>query len=337
MGIRVIGLLASAAATWLVLRSVDVGTSIALMSHANPLPLICVLGVLTAQVILRAFRWPLLLPAPRSGGSIHMRRIVPVLLVGYLGNAVLPIRLGEPIRAFLVARREDIDAAEAFGSVVLERVLDTATLAIVAFVAAVAVNAPDWIVRGTAVAAIAGAVLTTALVTVGVGSPIRHIRRLTRRLPGARRAEPIWVRLEVFARGVDRPSRSRVMLVALIVSFACWILDAVTFSLVARSVGVSISPVAALLIAAVTVLGTALPSAPGYIGTFELAAATTAQTLGVPPASALAIAVLAHVLMVVPVALGGALSLVAMDVQLGRLAEAATGARTVAAPTATRP
>jgi uncharacterized protein (TIRG00374 family) len=266
-----------------------------------------------------------------------MRRIVPVLLVGYLGNAVLPIRLGEPIRAFLVARREDIDAAEAFGSVVLERVIDTATLAIVAFVAAVAVNAPDWIVRGTAVAAIAGAVLTTALVTVGVGLPVRQIRRLTRKLPGARRVEPIWVRLEVFARGVDRPSRSRVMFVALIVSFACWLLDAVTFSLVARSVGVSISPMAALLIAAVTVLGTALPSAPGYVGTFELAAAATAQTLGVPPASSLAIAVLAHVLMVVPVALGGALSVVAMDVQLGRLAEAATGARTVAAPTATQP
>jgi uncharacterized membrane protein YbhN (UPF0104 family) len=322
--IRVFGLVASAAALWLVLRSVDVGAAIALLSHANPLPLIGVLGVLTTQVLLRAFRWPLLLPAPRSGGSIRVRRIVPVLLVGYLGNAVLPARLGEPIRAFLVARREDVDTAEAFGSVVLERVIDTATLAIVAFLAAVAVGAPDWMVRGTAIAAIAGGSVTVALVTVGVGPLVLLAGRLAGYLPGSARAQPILARLGDFARGIDRPSRSRVMIVALAVSWACWMFDAVTFLLVASSVGVPISPMAALLIAAVTVLGTAVPSAPGYVGTFELAAAATAGSLGVAAAPALAIAVLAHVLMVLPVAAGGAVSLVVMDTQLGVLAHDAS-------------
>lgn len=324
LAIRVLGVVASAAALWLVLRSVDVGASVEVLSRANPTPLAGVLGVLTTQVLLRAFRWPLLLPATPAGGTVRLRRVVPVLLVGYLGNAVLPMRLGEPIRAILVARREDLDAPEAFGSVVLERVIDTATLAIVAFVASVAVGAPDWIVRGTGVAAVGGGLLTAALVVVGVGPLVGAVRRLARPLPGASRAEPILSRLGDFARGVDRPSRSRVMLVAVIVSWACWMLDAVTFSLVAASLGVSINPMAALLIAAVTVLGTALPSAPGYVGTFELAAATTAQTLGVAAAPALALAVLAHLLMVVPVAVAGALSLVAMDVNLGRLARDAS-------------
>ena len=326
LAIRVLGILASLAALWLVLRSVDVGASIELLSRANPLPLVCVLGILTTQVLLRAFRWPLLLPATPAGATVRVRRVVPVLLVGYLGNAVLPMRLGEPIRAILVARREDLDAPESFGSVVLERVIDTATLAIVAFIASVAVGAPAWIVRGTGVAAVGGGVLTAALVVVGVGPLVGAVRRLARPLPGATRTEPILSRLGDFARGVDRPSRSRVMLVAVIISWACWMLDALTFSLVAASLGVSINPMAALLIAAVAVLGTALPSAPGYVGTFELAAATTAQTLGVAAAPALALAVLAHLLMVVPVAVAGALSLVAMDVNLGRLARDATRA-----------
>jgi uncharacterized protein (TIRG00374 family) len=337
LGIRIIGLVASAAALWIVLRSVDVGASLALLSHANPVPLIGVLGVISTQVLLRSFRWPLLLPAKPGGGNVRVRRIVPVLLVGYLGNAVLPMRLGEPIRAFLVARREELDAPEAFGSVVLERFIDTATLAIVAFVAALAVNAPDWIVRGTGVAAIAGGMLTAALVVVGVGPLVRLFRRLARPLPGASRAEPILARLDDFARGVDRPSRSSVMLVAVVVSWVCWMFDAVTFSLVASSLGVSINPMAALLIAAVTVLGTALPSAPGYVGTFELAAATTAQTLGVAAAPALALAVLAHVLLVLPVAVGGALSLVAMDVRLGRLARDATAVGDATAPELPQP
>jgi uncharacterized protein (TIRG00374 family) len=250
-----------------------------------------------------------------------------VLLVGYLGNAVLPARLGEPIRAYLIARREKLDAVEAFGSVVLERVVDTATLAIVAFFAAVAVNAPSWIVQATALAAIGGTAVTAALVVIGPGRLMLLARRVVARLPIAARAEPVLRRLDDFARGIDRPSRSGAVVVAAVVSAVCWMLDATTFWLVAQSIGVPVSPAAALLIGAVTVLGTALPSAPGYVGTFELAAATTAQALGVAAAPALALAVLAHAMTVLPIAVAGAISLIAMDVKLGRLATDASAER----------
>jgi len=260
-----------------------------------------------------------------------------VLLVGYLGNAVLPARLGEPIRAYLVARREDLDAAEAFGSVVLERVVDTATLAVVAFAAAVIVKAPGWIVQATAVVALTGSALTGALVVIGPGPLVRLTRRLVAPLPGAARAEPVLGRLDDFARGIERPCRSGAVVVAAIVSAACWMLDATTFWLVARSIGAPVDPAAALLIAAVTVLGTALPSAPGYVGTFELAAATTAQALGVSAAPALALAVLAHGMTVLPSAGGGAVSLLAMNARLGRLATDAVGAERAIGEAAAQP
>jgi len=335
--IRLVGLLVSVAALWVVLHSVDLAASATVLSNANPVPLAACLAVIATQVTLRAVRWRLLLPPPRSGGSIKVRRIVPVLLVGYLGNAVLPARLGEPIRAYLVARREDLDAVEAFGSVVLERVVDTATLAVVAFVAAVAVNAPSWIVQATGVAAIAGTGVTVALVVIGPGRMVLLTRRVVAHLPFATRAEPILKRMDAFARGIDRPSRSSAMVVAVVVSATTWMLDATTFWLVASSIGVQVSPAAALLIGAVTVLGTALPSAPGYVGTFELAAATTAQALGVAAVPAFALAVLAHVMTVLPAAGGGAISMVAMNARLGRLATDAAGAERAIADTATQP
>jgi len=114
-------------------------------------------------------------------------------------------------------------------------------------------------------------------------------------------------------------------------------LDATTFWLVAQSIGVPVSPAAALLIGAVTVLGTALPSAPGYVGTFELAAATTAQAFGVAAAPALALAVLAHAVTVLPSAGAGAVSLVAMNTRLGRLATDAAGAERGLGEAATQP
>jgi uncharacterized protein (TIRG00374 family) len=308
---------------------VDLGASLNLISRANPLYLLACLCVIAIQVVLRSLRWRLLLPRHRDGDLISLPRIPAPLLVGYLGNAVLPARLGEPIRAYLIARREDVDAVEAFGSVVLERIVDTATLAMVAFVAAVAIHAPDWIVRATAIIAAGGFALIVAIVLVGLRRLVGFGRRVTDRLPGATRLEPLVARLGDFARGVDRPSRSSAIIVAAVVSGICWGLDATTFWLVARSIGVDVSPAAALLIAAVTVLGTALPSAPGYVGTFELAASATAQTLGVGSAAALALAVLAHAMTVLPSAIAGAGALVAMDVRLGQLAEDASAAGSV--------
>lgn len=324
--IRLVGLVVSIAALSVVLHSVDLGACATVVSHADPVPLAACLVVIAAQVVLRSVRWRLLLPAPRHGGSLRVMRILPPLLVGYLGNAVLPARLGEPIRAYLVARREDLDAAEAFGSVVLERVVDTATLAVVAFVAAVAVHAPSWIIQATGLAALIGGGVTGALVVIGPMPLVRVARRIVARLPMAVRVEPLLDRLDDFARGIDGPSRSSAIVFAAAISAACWMLDATTFWLVARSIGAPVSPAAALLIGAVTVLGTALPSAPGYVGTFDLAASTTAQALGVASAPALALAVLAHAITVLPTAGGGAISLVAMNARLGRLATDAAAA-----------
>jgi uncharacterized protein (TIRG00374 family) len=333
--IRGVGLLVSLGALWLVLHSVDLGASVKLLAGANLVPIVAGLVVIATQVVLRSIRWRLLLPSPPSGGRIQIRRIVPVLLVGYLGNAVLPARLGEPIRAYLVARREELDPAESFGSVVLERIVDTATLAIVAFAAAVALDAPSWIVQSTALVALAATALTAGLIVVGLGPLVRRLRRLLSHFPGSARVEPVLARLDDFARGVDRPSRSRALLTAVLISAACWMLDATTFWLAGRAIGVSMSPAAALIVAAVTVLGTALPSAPGYIGTFELAAATTAGALGVSAVPALALAVLAHALAVLPVAAAGAVSLAAMNAGLGRLASEAASADHSAGATVT--
>jgi len=70
-------------------------------------------------------------------------------------------------------------------------------------------------------------------------------------------------------------------------------------------------------------LATAVPAAPGYVGTFELAATATAVALGVPRAEALAMAILVHVITLIPIAVAGAVVLIASGSRLGSLAEEA--------------
>ena len=137
LAIPLAGCAISVAAVWLALRGVDLARMASLFGQLRLGPLGLVGAAVAAQLWVRSVRWSCLLPRRDDGGAIPARRLVPVVLVGYLGNAVLPARLGDPIRAALVGRREGIPISTAFGSVVLERAIDTLTLAVIALPAAI--------------------------------------------------------------------------------------------------------------------------------------------------------------------------------------------------------
>jgi uncharacterized protein (TIRG00374 family) len=133
--------------------------------------------------------------------------------------------------------------------------------------------------------------------------------------------------VERFGRSLGGPARRPHLLAAAVISSVAWMTDALSLWLVAASIGVAIDYPAAMLIAGIGTLGTALPSAPGYVGTYELAVSGIAVLVGVPPAAALAMAVLLHLMTLGPVAIGGAVSVAAIGADLGEVARAAEASR----------
>ena len=312
------GVAISVVALYLVLRSIDVGEAVDVLATAQPLPLLAVVGVVAVEVGLRAFRWSILLPRREDGSRVAWFRLVPPLLVGYLGNAVLPARLGEPMRAVIAARRERVGMPEALASVLLERVIDVATLAPMAFVAALLVNAPSLATQVLGVVAAGGLVIRAILTTVGVMPLVRLMDRL-----GLASRPLVRGVIERFSASLGGPSRRAAVLSGAGISVTAWFLDAASVWLVASSIGVALDYPAAMLIAGVGILGTAIPSAPGYVGTYELAVAGIAGALGVPPAPSFALALLVHALTLGPVAIAGAVSVVGIGANLGEVAHAA--------------
>lgn len=318
----VIGLLVSVGALYLVLGSLDVGEAVGIISHANPTALLGIVAVVAVQVCARAYRWSLLFPRQPDGTRSPAVRLLPPLLIGYLGNAVLPARLGEPMRALIASRQERSGVTEAMGSVLLERLIDVATLAVVAFTATLIVDAPSWARQALGVAAALGVTGIFVLSTVGIAPLLAVADRL-----GLERRVTLRSLAHRFAASVGGRARRPAILGSAGISVSAWLLDACSFWLAAQAVGVELSYAGAMLVAGITVLGTAIPSAPGYIGTFELAAAGMAGALGVAPAPALAMAVVAHVMTLMPMALGGALALTVAGTSLGDAARDASTAR----------
>jgi uncharacterized protein (TIRG00374 family) len=329
LAVPLLGGAISLAALIVALQGIDLPRTLAQLRDVRPGPLAVAAAALVVQLGVRSVRWSYLLQ-PGPAGRVPGRRLVPIVLIGYLGNAVLPARLGDPVRAVLVGRREAVPASSAFGSVVLERAIDTLTLALIALPAAAIAGAPGWAVRtALLVTVVAGAVVVIAQ-TALPGAAVAWVEARTRP-----RWRPWVAGVDRFVRAMNGRGRLRALVAAGGLSLVAWVLDGVTYWAVAQSLGVDLAPAGAMFVAAITVLGTAIPSAPGYLGTFELAASAAARSLGIAPEPALAFALLVHAMTVLPLAIGGAVSLVWVGVRFGDLTGAARAAgEETAAPVA---
>jgi uncharacterized protein (TIRG00374 family) len=327
LAVALIGIAVSVVALVIVFRSVNLEAALDAFRAAEFAWLVPAFGVLVVGFVLRLVRWDWLLPLRADGTRAPVLRILPCLFIGYLGNVILPARLGEPIRAYLVSRRESIAFGGVFGSVVLERIIDTVVLAVLAFVASVRLDAPEWVRQGTAILSILGVGLVVVLATIGLAPFLPLVRRALGVLPAALHPERLLHGIKGFVQFSGGSHRRPMVLIATLLSVGAWFCDAAMIFFVARALQIQLDPAEAILISAVTVLSTAIPSAPGYVGTYELAAVTIATALGVPSGPALAMAVLAHALAIVPSAVGGALSAIALGINWRSVSDAAVVAR----------
>jgi len=233
----------------------------------------------------RAASWNVIL-ARRAG----FRRTFATLCEGYLMNNILPGRVGELGRSFLLGRRPGLTPAMVLASIVIERMYDLG-LALVVLIALwpLVVDAP-WAVRTATLAAIflaAGAVFAV----LALRSPARVDAWLSRLPGGGVRWRSLWQNVQS---GLQTLSRPRPFAVSLLWMAFGWGLAGLEYWLVLTAF-VPGAPLAwALLAMAVSALSAGVPSAPGSVGIFEAAAVAALTSVAVPASSALAFALTVH-------------------------------------------
>jgi uncharacterized protein (TIRG00374 family) len=298
-----LGIAISVLSLYLVLRQVDLAAVGRVLGSAAPGWVAGVTACIAIDVLCRTVRWQGLL-AP-----IQRVRFVPVLgylLVGYLANNVLPARLGELVRSHYLGDRENMSRATTLGTIVVERVVDTAVLVAIASAAILLLH-----VRGVVASAVLVGLGITGLLIVGLAAAL-----VAHRLPYADRAVaaverwPSVISLAGRLRGgLAVAGRPRTVAVAVGWSVVAWSATVVGFAAAGHAVGVELTWGQAALLAAGVSLATAIPAGPGYLGTFELAAVQIAAVFGVGSDPAVALAVLVHAVILVLTSAGGAVAL----------------------------
>jgi uncharacterized protein (TIRG00374 family) len=230
-------------------------------------------ALLLVIYLVRVVRWGILLdPAAR----IPFAQLNAASGVGFLAQLILPLRLGEVARPYLVAQATGIRISEALSSVVVERVADgvfTALLFVVALAAA-----PEGTPGLPPLRAIGTAVLL-GFATTGLFLVLAHRNRgaavsATRRLVGAfspRAAVRLSGMLDGFLHGLRHVPRWRGALLFVALTALYWGLTAACMKVLACGFGFDLSALAACIVLGIVVVGIMLPAAPGMVGTFQAA------------------------------------------------------------------
>jgi glycosyltransferase 2 family protein len=274
---------------------VDLAETARALSNAAPGEILLAIVLVLIELTIRAERWRILL---HPSAQVPLRSTFAYLTIGYFANAVLPARLGDPARAYLAGRSFGISSLVTLGTIVVERVSDALTILLVVLLAGIVV-APGSQLAGSAAVVTALAVVgaTGALI---VGLIVLRSGLLDRGL--GRRLRGVVARVGEGAAVLRRPRGAALILGLTIVPFGVAVC---TFGAVSGALGLPLDPVQWAFVLGVLALSTAIPAAPGSLGTYEFAGVTALGILGIGSSQALAATVLVHVIAALPPALLG--------------------------------
>jgi len=247
---------------WLAMRHVDPRDLETALREMEGKWLIAGVAIYLAAIGLRCLRWGILL---RATGGVKWRHAAEALVTGFAANYILPGRIGELFRADYARRVFNMSRFTALGTIVVERVCDGVVLVCAlwigfAWILFTRLVAPEksWVLLvGVAASILFGAALIFILLS----------QRIDLRRFGV--MESIATRWDRLIDGVSTVLRGHATIVV-VYSIGVWILELIALASVVRSFGVSLSPRESLMLLGVASLSTLVPTAPGYVGTYQL-------------------------------------------------------------------
>jgi len=301
-----IGIGISAFFLFLLFRSIDGPRLLEALREMDARYMVPAVAATLFSYYLRAWRWKLLLEVEKN---TSMRNLFPATIIGYMANNLLPARIGELVRVYVLGEREGIDKGTVFASLVLDRLFDGFSVLCILLATLFTLHLPGD-EGGVRAALVTGGYVTVAAYLAILGFLILLKKRTvaTLHLAGkllkpfpTRFTEKVIPLLGSFIGGIrlsPRPANlfGLVISSALIWAFAIWPID-----LALRSFGIALPLTASLFIMVLLVVAVMVPASPGYIGTYHYACFKALTTFGVPGEQALGVALVIHAVNFFPI------------------------------------
>jgi glycosyltransferase 2 family protein len=269
------GVLISIVFIWLALRGLRLEEFWASVKGANYIWLVPGIGVYFVGVWVRAWRWHYLLGPIKK---IPTEIMFPITAIGYMGNNIYPARAGEVLRAVILKRKEGVSVSVSLATIIVERIFDG-----VVMLAFVFVNLPE-LAKLTGTSGFVGNIQQVAVIGTAVFLGALLIFLIAAMFP-QRTAKVGLLMIEHFTpKGLHQKTISIMnkfldglaslrspfnVLMVFFTSVMIWLLETGKYWFVMHAFDFSVSFFGLMLMNGIVNLATSIPSAPGYIGTFD--------------------------------------------------------------------
>jgi uncharacterized protein (TIRG00374 family) len=293
-----VGVIVSVVCLYFAFQGIQFDKLLEALRDFNYLWLIPASLVFLVSYLARVFRWQLLF-APQE---IRFTSTFHALNIGYFLSNILPARLGDIVRAYLIGEFENVSKARALSTVVVERLSDgLATVLLLVFSAIFVPSIPDVAKQGALVVAASGigGVLFLIALSFQKERGLALVRRLTAPIPILQNPK-LWGAVESLIDGFAILRSPRPLLGVGAWALIAWVTGAIMWWIVMigsnlQANGARLPLHAALLTMTITALAVIVPSSPGYIGVFHFGVQVTLSSIyGVDKSAALSYAFIIH-------------------------------------------
>lgn len=315
-----LSLIVSAGFLFLAFRNVQLAELGAALGRIHPAWLLLAVAISFLIMVFRAWRWQIEL---RPLEHIPFGRLWVVTAVAYLAINLLPARIGEVVRPWLLSRRSSVSFSNVVGNLVVEKTMDAVVTLLYILVGLVTIdNLPDWVRTGARIPAIGAVVLVTLVLLLYWRGEAFVDRTVLGYLPerfgaGLKRV------ISAIVAGMRVLPNTRLLLAVFLISLGLWFLPILSSYVMIRAFDFDLPFSAAVVVFIFIGFGTAIPNVPGMLGPYQYACILALGLFGVPQVDALAYGLVLNAVQFLTIVVQGLIAMPLAGVSFGELRRAA--------------
>lgn len=312
-----VGAILSATFLYLAFRNVELEKLYSTLKKVDYWFLILAVLLNISSPWVQAHRWRYLLKPIKK---VKTSSLFSAVMIGFLGNSVLPAKLGELVRAFVIGRKEGISKSSSLATIAVERTFDGMTVVFLLVVTSLFAPLPDWANELAYLGLLLNIGLLSFLLSVRhqTDRALKLVSFALRPLPKEFTERALgWFTL--FAEGLRVLEKGGQLVLISVLSVLVWLIPALVTLLVFHSLGLVVPPIAALAVVVVVALGVMLPASPGAVGTTQYLCIVALALFGVEKSDALSLSIVLHASQLIPLAVIGLFCLWLEQLSFGEL------------------
>ncbi len=309
-----LGILISVIFLYLFARKIDFGAIWQIFKSVNYFYLILVGALQIVVLFIRAERWKHILQPVKK---ISINSLFTATTIGFMSNYIFPARMGEVIKAYVIGHRERISKSASFATIVVERLFDGFAVLLSLILVVTCYPFPPGFYENQylnpqnlrTAGMVSGGLYVFVLAFLLILK--HHYNKVIKFLEGKRKpdASKIWDKLihfiNSFSQGLESLRGGKHIAWIVILSLVTWLSIFSCLYVAYPAFDINLSFFSTVLITVLIAAAVAVPSSPGFIGTFHFACAVGLTSLGVEANKAQSFAILFHAAIILPVIILG--------------------------------